>query len=485
MISFLTIAGALALVGGSVGFFTFPMGVKMGIKMAINLKENGMVYPIYMTPPFPTKSTFYLFAIKNPREALGGKRKMSFERKGPYIFDTYLVRENVVFMKQGEKVQYESGRKLTPLEDQSANFDERMWLINPIVPTTVRSVRSIVIDRVPFQRFTEPIVFNAVNALLENFNERLILRTSPREILNGRKVTLLESLSGLAARFNLESLLPTRLPENTFGLAFVQNATVDRIEIWTGVGQSREKFADVSKWKEKTKLSAWPGKCSSISGTNGELFKPLIEQNSTIRVFLGPLCRSFHLTPVGSEPVIVQSGLRAFEFELNPTLFLGARSNPSNKCFCENPKSYDCLLDGLLAMGPCFFDSPLFFSRGNLKNVDDRIRRLVDYKSLERDPVAEKQSLYLEPMTGVVLEANVTLMALFKVTRQAYIRDLSKVQNLTYVPLFSTTESISVPFKYVWQIYYLQMFSDYHKPIMGGLALFGLGVVTMKLLFGL
>lgn len=67
MISLVTLFGSLALAGGGVGYFIFPMGLSTGIKSLINLKEGGMVYPVYMEPPFTTTTEFRLYAITNPR----------------------------------------------------------------------------------------------------------------------------------------------------------------------------------------------------------------------------------------------------------------------------------------------------------------------------------------------------------------------------------------------------------------------------------
>jgi hypothetical protein len=96
----------------------------------------------------------------------------------------------------------------------------------------------------------------------------------------------------------------------------------------------------------------------------------------------------------------------------------------------------------------------------------------------------DKQSFKIEPITGSVLEADLSLMAVFKVVKQPYMRDLANVQNLTYMPMFVTNERIKLPFKVVWQMYFLQKFNDYHKPIMGGMALSGAGVLALKFLFG-
>lgn len=61
------ILGSLAAAGGGIGYFAFPLGLNIGVKSMINLKENGMIYPLYMNPPFGTKSEFRLFSIQNPK----------------------------------------------------------------------------------------------------------------------------------------------------------------------------------------------------------------------------------------------------------------------------------------------------------------------------------------------------------------------------------------------------------------------------------
>lgn len=216
-------------------------------------------------------------------------------------------------------------------EEKSANLDEKFWGLNPILPTTARTVRSIVLDRIPFERVSAPIVFNAVNVLLDNFNERLFQKRTPRVLLNGRKIDLLQSLEDLAGRFGLKSLLPPGPPENTFGLVHFQNNTVDEIEIWTGVGDS-SRFGDVHKWKGRAQMNVWKGKCNDIEGTNGELYKPFLVQGKPLRIFLSQLCRTFNLDPVSTEVVTIQDGLKALEYEISPRFYLGARNNPSNKC---------------------------------------------------------------------------------------------------------------------------------------------------------
>lgn len=67
MINLLTLLGTLAIAGNGIGYFTVPGAVRLGIGQLLNLKENGMVFPQYVKPPFAGKSEFYIYAIKNPK----------------------------------------------------------------------------------------------------------------------------------------------------------------------------------------------------------------------------------------------------------------------------------------------------------------------------------------------------------------------------------------------------------------------------------
>lgn len=244
---------------------------------------------------------------------------------------SYSKRANIKFAAGGEKVAYESYRRSWPQEAGSNNFNEKFFMINPVVPTVLSSVKTILLDRIPFQRVSQPIVLNAVNVALDTYGERLIHKTSPRKVLDGSKVELLETVTSLAKRFGVSSLLPPTPPENIFGLVHYQNVTSELLEIYTGVGSTKSRFGDVSKWKNKPRNDIWPGKCGVIEGTNGELYKSFPQRGKSLKVFFAQLCRSFELDPVGDVQRI-EGGLDALEYEITPRLFLGSRNNPNNKC---------------------------------------------------------------------------------------------------------------------------------------------------------
>lgn len=247
-------------------------------------------------------------------------------------FRTWLKRSNVEFRRSNEILSFDTVRQQLLDEENSAkDIDERFWILNPTLPGLQTQVKSIVLDRVPFQSISEPIVFNSVNVLLDQFKERLIVKKSPRDMLMGQKIELLDFLMNMANRFGLGSLVPPGPPNNIFGIAYVANQTVDKMEVWTGI-KDPKKFANVQSWNGKERLNVWTGGCNMMEGTNGELHKPYQLEAKPIKVFLAPLCRTFYIMPVTGELEEAAYGIMTYQYTLSPRLFQGIRTFPRNKC---------------------------------------------------------------------------------------------------------------------------------------------------------
>lgn len=247
-------------------------------------------------------------------------------------FRAWIMRDNITFSPDGERVKYNTHRILYLNEEKSADLDKKHWLLNPTLPATLKTIQSQLLDRIPFRRLSEPIIFSSTNLFLDRFKERLIFKRSARQLLQGMKIDILIAVQGLADRFGLGSLMPPGPPENVFGVAHFQNNTFEVIEIFTGVGKTKDKFAEVYKYRDEWKLNFWSDSCNSITGTNGELYKPFMKEGKPLRIFLGNLCRSLYLDPVSTKPVEINDGLMTLEYEVSNRLFLGARNYPKNKC---------------------------------------------------------------------------------------------------------------------------------------------------------
>lgn len=235
-------------------------------------------------------------------------------------------RFNISYKNNKESVQFSTLRSLVLVESESKDLDTPMYAVNLIFESIHAGVKDAM-KKIPFARISEPIVYSGVNALVDNFNERLLIKSTPRDLLTVRNVALLQSLSSMATRFGFADLLPP-LPTKA-GIAYVQNITADTIEIWAGVGSTKEKYGEVVSWKGSSSVQFWTGKCSRIEGTNGELYKPM-ENEKSRRVFISQLCRSFDLVKISNDTVI--SGVRLDEYEIGDKIYQGIQNNPENKC---------------------------------------------------------------------------------------------------------------------------------------------------------
>lgn len=73
---------------------------------------------------------------------------------------------------------------------------------------------------------------------------------------------------------------------------------------------------------------------------------------------------------------------------------------PENKCFCTGK----CTPSGLLNVGPCWFDTPLFVSYPHFYNADPIYLNAVE--GLQPKKELHESYVVYEPTTGFTLEIN-------------------------------------------------------------------------------
>lgn len=85
MVATLTILGALMAVSAGGAYFTMPKSIEIMLPKFVNLDKNGMVYPMFVAPPFALKSRYYVFEIVNKKQVMqGAKPKLGV--RGPIHF---------------------------------------------------------------------------------------------------------------------------------------------------------------------------------------------------------------------------------------------------------------------------------------------------------------------------------------------------------------------------------------------------------------
>lgn len=201
--------------------------------------------------------------------------------------------------------------------------------------------------------------------------------------------------------------------------------------------------------------------------------------------------------------------------ELNPIELLSI-----SICSCKDPKAVECKYDGLMTMGACFFDAPIYFGRPKLAGQDRRIRSLIQEPIMNDSILPDQQSFSLDPVsvierppqpltlitrpierehaqantnhiathqqiTGTPAKVNLTFVGTFKLINQPYMRDMDKLQPITFVPTFAASESILIGDDFALQLRLLQTIYFNHKSlflmgVMAGLAIMLLGVLCCR-----
>lgn len=110
--------------------------------------------------------------------------------------------------------------------------------------------------------------------------------------------------------------------------------------IYTG-SDDINKVGQFKQWDGIERLDLWPGPTANdINGTEGFFFKPYLQKDDKVMIFVDDTLRSF--TMVHKRDVKIK-GLDAYQYELPPSIFESAHTNPDNArwgSWCPNGLIY-------------------------------------------------------------------------------------------------------------------------------------------------
>ena len=111
----------------------------------------------------------------------------------------------------------------------------------------------------PLTPVISPIVNNVVNTLLVTHRERLIETRTVEEVLNGRRIGLLDTIDIVAKPLRMMGLpIPEygisayKLKDNKYGFLAIRNdSSFGPFEAWTGMEGTKEKFTHIASYQGK------------------------------------------------------------------------------------------------------------------------------------------------------------------------------------------------------------------------------------------
>ena len=289
---------------------------------------------------------------------------------GPYVYREEREKVNIAFNPNGSMVSYNQVKRwfFVP-ELTSSSLDDEVYHLNiPMIAAAdyIRKLPPI---------FTI-IAIPAMNNMISKTGSTLYPKHTIRQLLfEGYTDGLIKEAA------KMES---SNLPDS-FAWFLGLNNTVrdDRYSIYTGK-YDLSKLGRIYSWKNSTNLPMHSGPCSSFDSINHELLPPSTSTASSVKFFIGEICRSLKFRYKSKVKV---KGITLNRYIVDETNF--DYSIQENKCFCPED---GCPKKGIGDTSSCLFNTPGAISQPHFLNADKSYLKLL--RGLNPDP--HKHSSYMD-----------------------------------------------------------------------------------------
>jgi len=397
----------------ALGILTIIVGVVIEVvpeqMMPDMLRKNLAIVPESKTfetwsdpSRLPVTMQFTFFNLKNNLETKANKESTDkpieeggtpvVEEMGPYVYREKRTRTNVTFNEDKTQLSFTEKTEFVFDEDSSNGLEDDLIYGLNLPLLTVYGLAPDLDD----------LAKGMINGIPSRFPKEItvVQRKTVKEWLWGSSYKILVELKN-AIKFLPPSMLPPGMKEKLsftdFGFMMDNNASTD-YTIGTGWKNLKD-LGQIKKYNGKTKLDYWgSGYANKIQGTDGSIFHPNVEADETLFMFSGDICRSIYATKEKEEEV---KGVKTLVFSPPKEVFAAAHENPDNEGFCE-PKP--CLGPGMYRLSNCRHDAPVVLSSPHLYGADEATINSV--KGIHPDPNKHKTRLFVEPNTGVMVQAH-------------------------------------------------------------------------------
>ncbi|KAH8370880.1 hypothetical protein KR093_005441 [Drosophila rubida] len=409
MLGFIFLLFVISVTGFFVMWFTDYYNNTMLQK--IILAENSERAKSWVNPDSDTDTVLkaHIFNYTNIEDFLAGRAdKIHVEDLGPLTYQEHTVKDQVSFNKNNT-VTFRDRKSYKLLPEKSSLREDDIVLV-PNVPLISAAVH---VKRFPsLKRLT-------VNSIIALFKEPVFKRLTAYEYLWGYrdKIISLESLGG---------------GKTHFGLLRTRNGTsVDSVQLNTGEDDI-SKFSIITQFNGKPQLDFWEGdECNRIDGSEPSMFSPtLLQQRSTVHVFLQVLCRKVPLHFEKEETIFKDIDVLRYRTPLD--VFAHPSENPANECYCRNTDL--CLPSGVINATRCYDDSPIFPSFPHFFSGDPLIYK--DFEGIKPDADLHQTYADIHPRFGFPISgaSRVQINIMLDKT-PLLLNQVNRIQNATILPL--------------------------------------------------
>ncbi|XP_021949755.1 platelet glycoprotein 4 [Folsomia candida] len=394
-----------------VGFVILIVAVVVGWVVAPNLIENMVeketqlqngtdIYEKWVNIPVPIYLKFYLWNVTNYEDYQNNKdwsAKPNISEIGPYIYKENRTKYEIRSNPDDDTVTYRQKITYTFVPEMSVGPDTDV--VN-IINVPLFSVAAVLATK---NLIITPLVLQLLLGPLSR--ERLVKMDVPvRDVIFGWRLNLIyDIIASVGTELGMH--FPPEMQDGKFGFYLNRNNTnADGLwEVYSGVRDS-SKFSIIKTIEGESRLDDWwDDECAMINGTDGTMFPPFVEKDTTLFAYIPEICRSVWLRYTEKTEY---EGIPGYRFRIPNELFTSPHIHPPNWCFCmpvKPPLNQDCDFTGGGRIFSCKSDAPIIISKPHFLDAQEDIYTQMD--GLKPEKAKHDTFIDVEPITGFPLRA--------------------------------------------------------------------------------
>lgn len=398
------------LILGVLVTFGFSAIVNLIIDSQVVLRPGGQSFGWWSKPPVEPKIRVYVYNVTNADEFLNNGSKPILDELGPYVYKEKWEKVNIVENDNGT-LSFNQKKVYIFSEEDSVGLEDDVVIV-PNIPMLSATSQSKHAAR--FLRL-------AMASIMDILKIKPFVEVSVGQLLWGYEDPLLKLAKDVVPK-------EQKLPYDEFGLFYGKNSTsADRVTMFTGVDDITQ-YGIIDKYNGRSHMTNWLREdCNRLNGSDGSIFPPHIQKDTTLHVYDKDLCR---LLPLSFEKEVLGSGgIPGYRFTPSPDVFASVEKNPDNMCFC--PGGPPCAPHGLFNVSACQYDSPVLLSFPHFYMADESLLSAVEGMS---PPEKEKHQFFIDvqPLMGTTLRARARVQINLAVSQVADIKQVASFPDIVF-----------------------------------------------------
>ncbi|XP_011640597.1 LOW QUALITY PROTEIN: scavenger receptor class B member 1-like [Pogonomyrmex barbatus] len=371
--------------------------VTMVVNYHLQMLPNTFLFSMWKQPVLDIYLNVYVFNITNSVEFLSGKEKLKVQEIGPYVYQEFLLNDNITFNDNGT-MTYIPRRTVVFVPEKSISDPMKDMVIVPNVPYL--GVTSALSDAGFLVNYPLVQLANLLDA-------KPILNISVYDYLWGYEDTLVKLASGIVPNFiNFQKfgLLDRMYDEGENIVTVLLEKSDDMVE-------EKGRYLSIDKYNGSPGLAQWGyvktegnetrkenSICNRIQGaTEGIVFPSNMNKQAIFRIFRKAFCRTLPIT--FRKEVLTDTGIPGYLYTLTDDFADPPDQNPDNECYCRKKKT--CLKKGLTDVTPCYYNIPAVVSFPHFLDADPSL--LENVEGLKPDREKHGSYVILQQTIGMPL----------------------------------------------------------------------------------